>query len=446
MCGMNRRNFIAGTLAAAAGPALAAPASQYGLDAAQFGVHPGAPDDQTAKLQRAINEAAATRIPLVLAPGVYRAGALRLSPGAQLAGVRGATFLTFTGGETLIFAEHADGLSLAGLTLQGGNRPLPQHRGLVHFTDARAFRIADCAVAVAGGNGIVLERCDGSVTGTAVTDAADTAIFVNDCRGVLLTGNTIRGSGNGGIRVWQSEARDDGTIVADNRIEDTRARGGGDGANGNAVNVFRAGNVIVRANQIRKAAFSAIRGNAASNIQILGNNCAAIGEVAIYSEFGFEGAVIAQNVVDGAAVGVAVTNFKQGGRLAVVQGNVIRNLTPRRPQGGGDAAGLGIGVEADTAVTGNVVENAPFMGISVGAGPYQRNIAVSGNVVRTAGIGIGVSVAAGAGAAAITGNVIEGAKRGAIVGMEWDKPVTGDLLAEGAQRFPQLTIANNRAG
>ena len=35
-------------------------------------------------------------------------------------------------------------------------------------------------------------------------------------------------------------------------------------------------------------------------------------------------------------------------------------------------------------------------------------------------------------------------RRGAIVGMEWHKQVTGDLTKDGAARYPQLTIANNR--
>ena len=58
-----------------------------------------------------------------------------------------------------------------------------------------------------------------------------------------------------------------------------------------------------------------------------------VGEVAIYSEFGFEGAVIANNTVDGAALGIVACNFNEGGRLAVVQGNLIRNLKPKRPAG-----------------------------------------------------------------------------------------------------------------
>ena len=50
-----------------------------------------------------------------------------------------------------------------------------------------------------------------------------------------------------------------------------------------------------------------------------------------------------------------------------------------------------------------------------------------------------------AGGAVITGNIIQGAKRGAIVGMEWHKSVTGDLLQEGAERYPQLKLSGNQA-
>jgi uncharacterized secreted repeat protein (TIGR03808 family) len=282
--------------------------------------------------------------------------------------------------------------------------------------------------------------------GTFVTDAADTAIFSLNGRGVLLSGNTVRGAGNGGIRVWQSEKHDDGTRVIGNRIEEIAAQDGGSGQNGNAVNVFRAANVTVSDNRIRGSAFSAVRGNAASNLQVIGNNCLASGEVALYAEFGFEGAVIAHNTVDGAAIGVAVTNFNQGGRMAVVQGNVIRRLAAQRPAGTdpNDGAGIGIGVEADTAVTGNIIEGAPTAGIALGWGHYLRDVTVTGNVVRTAGVGIAVSVSRGAGAAVIANNLIADTKGGAIVGMELKRPVTGDLAKDGAGRYAQLAISGNR--
>ena len=444
---LNRRHLLtaAATGAAAfAAPAVAAPLSAFGLDAAHFGVRPGAAGDQSSALQRAIDQAAHARVPLMLAPGVYRAGALTLPAGASLAGVRGATRLMLTHGPSLLSAEHADTVSLTGLTLDGGSQPLPAGRALVHFDDVKAVRISDCEVAGAGGNGVTLESCDGEVTHNMITGAADNALFCNDSRSLLIAANIIAKSGNGGIRVWQSDKRRDGSLIADNRIEDTGARAGGTGENGNAINVFRAADVIVRGNHIRNAAFSAIRGNSASNIQIIGNNCAALDETAIYSEFGFEGAVIADNVIDGAENGISVTNFNEGGRLATVRGNIVRNLGTRRANRPPEEAGVGIGVEADTVVSGNVIERAPRAGISVGWGPYLRNVAVTGNVVREAGFGVAVSVVAGAGVAVISGNLIAGERRSAIIGMEWDKAVTGDLALAGAERYPQLKISGNQ--
>jgi uncharacterized secreted repeat protein (TIGR03808 family) len=442
---IDRRHLLLLTGAAAlAIPARAAPLSRYGLDAAHFGLHPGAPDDQSAKLQRAVDQAARARTPLVLAPGVYRAGELKLAAGSQIVGVRGATRLALTQGPSLLSADHADTITLSGLTLDGGDRALPEDRGLVHLSSVQALRIDDCDILRAGGNAIALERCEGVVTHSSISGAADNALFCNDSRGLTLIGNTIRGSGNGGIRVWQSEPRRDGSLIADNRIEDTAAHAGGSGQNGNAINVYRAGNVIVRNNVIRTAAFSAIRGNSASDIQIIGNNCADLDEVAIYAEFAFEGAVIADNIVDQAGYGISVTNFKEGGRLATVRGNIIRNCKARIPGTAPDSEGVGIGVEADTAVSGNVIENAETAGISVGWGEYMRNVTVTGNVVRASGIGVAVSVVQGAGTAVIADNMLSGTTHGAIVGMQWHKPVTGDLALTGAERYPNLRISGNQ--
>jgi uncharacterized secreted repeat protein (TIGR03808 family) len=137
-------------------------------------------------------------------------------------------------------------------------------------------------------------------------------------------------------------------------------------------------------------------------------------------------------------------NFNEGGRLAVVQGNLIRNLKAKRPAGTdpGDSAGVGIAVEADASITGNVVENAPTAGIMVGWGAYMRDVSVTGNVVRNAPLGVAVSVVSGAGTAVITGNLISGSK-GAIVGMDHARAVTGDLSQE-PTRYANLQISGNR--
>lgn len=449
---IDRRHLIfSGVTGVILGPSIlataaaTAPLSALGVDAAQFGVRPGANDDQTLALQRALDQTASTRVPLVLAPGVYRAGNLRLASGAHLIGMRGATRLLFSVGPSLFSSSQADLITLSGLVIDGAGKPLPRGRGLVNLAAARGLKISDCEIARAGGTAILLEQAEGEVSRNIITDAANIALHSFDARALTVSGNTVRRAGNGGLWIWQSEKRDDGTLVVDNRIEDTEARGGGSGQNGNAINVFRAANVIVRGNRIRNAAFSAVRGNSASNIQIIGNNCSGLGEVALYSEFEFEGSVIANNMIDGAATGISVTNFDKGGRLAVVQGNLIRNLTRNPPDGteANQGHGTGITVQADTAVTGNVIENAPSVGIEAGWGPYLRDVSVTGNIVRQAGFGITVSVVSGAGAAVIANNLISGAKRGAIVGMEWTKAVTGELVS-GSGNYPQLAISGNK--
>ncbi len=247
---LDRRSLIAGTGAAAfAIPANAGPLSHYGTDASQFGLHPGAPDDQSQRLQRAIDEAARTRVPLALAPGVYRAGGLNLPTGAQIVGVRGATHIAFSRGPVLMSSTGGDSITLAGLTLDGAGMPT-SGRGLVHLDGAKDLRISDCSLVNASANAVALERCTGALENNSIDNAGDNGLFCLDSRDLIVRGNTIRRCGNGGIRIWQSEKRQDGSLLADNTIEEIASREGGDGQNGNGINVFRAAGVLVRDNAI----------------------------------------------------------------------------------------------------------------------------------------------------------------------------------------------------
>jgi uncharacterized secreted repeat protein (TIGR03808 family) len=450
---ITRRHLIGASAAGAAGALAMSPGaaraaqltSILGRDATQYGVHPGSPDDQTKVLQRAIDEATRAQVPLALPPGVYRTGMLRLQSGSQLVGVRGATRFVFNGGVSMFSGEGANSVGLTNVTLDGGGLPLPTRRGLVHCLGGRDIRIIDCEITGSGGNGIWLENVSGEVSGNIITKSATTAIVSFDAQGLLVTRNAIQDTNDNGIEILRNVIGDDGTLVADNRIEDIKAGPGGSGQYGNAINVFRAGNVIVRGNRIRNCDYSAVRGNSASNIQITGNSVSDVREVALYSEFSFEGAVIANNTVDGAALGVSVCNFNEGGRLAVVQGNIIRNLLTKRPIGTApdDDAGIGIYVEADTTVSGNVIENAPSFGIVAGWGKYLRDVVISGNVIRNALVGVGVSVTPGAGTALVNNNMISETPRGAVVGLDHARPITSDLSAEGAQRFAQVVLGSN---
>ncbi|MDA9411352.1 TIGR03808 family TAT-translocated repetitive protein [Bradyrhizobium sp. CCBAU 45384] len=450
---LNRRHLIgastagiAGALALPSDAARAAPlTSLLGRDATQYGVRPGSSEDQTRVLQRAIDEASRAQLPLALPPGIYRTGPLRLPNGAQLIGVRGATKLVFTGGASVIQSDGSDSIGLTGITFDGRSIPLPARRGLIHVLGGRDVRITDCEITASGGSGIWLEQVSGDISGNILTDIAVTAVVSFDARGLSVSRNTIVGTNDNGIEILRTAIGDDGTLVADNRIEDIKAGAGGSGQYGNAINAFRAGNVIVRGNRIKNCDYSAVRGNSASNIHISGNSVSDVREVALYSEFSFEAAVIANNTVDGAAVGVSVCNFNEGGRIAVVQGNIIRNLIPKRPIGTApdDDAGVGIYIEADTSVTGNVIENAPSYGIVAGWGKYLRDVAITGNVIRKALAGIGVSVVSGAGTALVNNNMISETPRGAVVGLDHARAVTADLSADGAQRFAQVVVGGN---
>ncbi len=448
---LDRRTLLTGlTATGAVAPigvaySATAPGGGFGMDVTKFGVRPNSVDDQSRALQEAINAAAGSRVPLFFPPGVYRAGDLALPSGTHLVGVPGASRLLLGYGASLAASSRAEQIMLAGLTFDGASRPLPEKRGLLTIRNTRDFIMRDCAIASAGGTALVLESVDGEIANNVFTGALKAAIFSLDATGLAIRNNTIRNAGNNGILVWRSEKGDDGTIVSGNRIQDIAARDGGSGQNGNGVNIFRAANVIVSDNRIKNCAFSAVRGNAASNMQVRGNSASALGEVAIYSEFDFEGAVIANNTIDGAALGISVTNFNHGGRLAVVQGNIIRNLMTRgQAFVDQEARGIGIGVEADTIVTGNVIEKAPVAGIWLGWKEYLRDVSVTSNIVRQSRIGIAVQVSKGAGSALVADNLISGTTMGAILGMDGLKRVTNDLANEKPAQYAQLTISGNR--
>ncbi|MGZ5866191.1 MAG: TIGR03808 family TAT-translocated repetitive protein [Xanthobacteraceae bacterium] len=446
-----RRRFLslsasAAAIAVASAAHAAAPAmAELDRNTAPSGPRPGTSDDQTEALQRLIDRAASTRQPLTLPPGAFHVSGLSLPAGAQINGVPGATRLVANSAKPIFLAAKADNVRLSGIIFDGGGQPLPRNTGLVTLLSGDRVQVTDCEFIGAAAYGLMLDRIGGEVSGCTLVGAADAAIFSLDARGLSITRNKIRRAGNNGIQVWRRAAGDDGTIVADNRVEEIGAQDGGTGQNGNGINVFRAGNVTVRGNRVHDCVFSAIRGNAASSMRIVENSCTQLGEVALYAEFGFEGAIISNNTVDGAGHGISVTNFNEGGRLAVISGNILRNLAPQpHARIANETHGVGIYAEADTAVTGNVIEKAAQAGIMAGWGRFLRDVTVTGNVVRGAPIGIGVSVTSGAGAALIANNLISGATRGAILGMEQLQPVTGDLAKDGTLRYSQLVVSGNR--
>jgi uncharacterized secreted repeat protein (TIGR03808 family) len=399
----------------------------------------------TQRIQREIDEATARGRPWQVPAGLTLSSQIRLPDGAHLAGSRGRSRITLIGEGPLVVAEKIQRLTLEGVVFDGGARAAGRDRGLLQFRDVADLRIDGCTVERFGGNGVALERCGGRITGNALRDNGRGALFALDSRGLVIDGNVVERSGENGIMVWRSAKGDDGTIVRANRILDTRATAPGTGEFGNAIGLYRAGGVIAEGNIIRRAAFTAIRNNGGSNVTVANNNVMGCGETALYSEFGFDGTSITGNIVDGAWVGIEVTNFADhGGRLAAVSGNVIRNIRMGKHPGNGEAGGgRGIFVEGDAAITGNIIDQAEKVGMQLGWGPSLRDVTASGNTIRDCGVGIEISVAPNAGNATVVGNTISGAKKQAIVGMQWQKQATGDLAVTGAKDWPKIRLAEN---
>ncbi|EFL88922.1 TIGR03808 family TAT-translocated repetitive protein [Ahrensia sp. R2A130] len=448
---MLRRRFIISALASVAAVPAAAQiqsASLRGsLDATSFGVVPGNGDDQSAALKRALEKASAEDKAVFLPPGVYGVSNLELPMRTRLIGISGATRLIYSGGGAMLTATGCERVEIADVSFDGANRPLADNLGALLQTRACPRVVLDnCTFAGSAGAGMFLEACGGRIHHCSISGAASVAgIYAVGSTGLSITDNEVRDCADGGILVHRWEIGEDNTIISGNRIERIGARSGGTGQYGNGINIFRAGGVNISNNHLKDCAFSAIRANSGNNVAISGNTCLRSGETAIYSEFAFEGAMVANNIVDGGTTGVSIVNFNEGGRLAVVANNLIRNMSATGPYPADiDEFGTGISVEAETTVTGNVVEGAPNMGIGMGWGPYMRNVVASGNILRNCRTGIVPTVVEGAGSAIITNNVIDRPTRGGIIGQRWREVATGELVGRTSGVPEHLTLANNR--
>jgi uncharacterized secreted repeat protein (TIGR03808 family) len=408
---LSRRSMIGGlggSLAAALTPGIPANASEI--------------KSLEAEIEKALEGDGVLRLPpgdIVTRPLVIRRNLSIIGTGTQIRRSGEGPILTVKGAQSVV---------LRGLALSGADGVSGE--ALLRGEEVGDLIIEDCSFSDAAGTAVHLEACAGHVSDNRLERIGGAGIFARDSRGLEISGNRLADIGNNGIQVWTSEPREDGTRVTGNRIARVSATAGGTGQNGNGINVFRAGNVIVSGNRISDCAFSAVRNNAGSACLIASNSISRTGEVAIYCEFGFLGAVVTGNVLEDVALGISITNFNEGGRLAAVNGNVIRNVT-----GGGSlegTRGIGIAAEADTAITGNVIEGAADTGIALGWGGYGRDLSATANVIRDCGIGIGFSVASGAGPVLIANNRISAARNGNIMGIDHGTPVTSDLAVAGA--------------
>ncbi len=445
-CRISRRAFAGGALALASpmlAPAAGAASLFSGaLDATEVGLRPGAAEDQGAALATALVQAAATGQPLFLPPGRYAVANVALPAHAHLIGIPGESRLVFAGGDFMLRSEHARRLRLEGVTLDGGALPLSS--ALLDVDGVDDIAVDDCDFVASGAAGVHLRAAAGRVSNSRFDLIGTVGVYLRQSNGLEVSGNSVTNCGDTGILVARDAESEDGTIVRGNRVSRIRAESGGTGQNGNGINLDKANGVVIADNRVDDCAFSAIRCFSSDNIAVTGNVATNSGEMALYVEFAFEGAIVANNLIDGANGGISFANFMEhGGRLGSCSGNVVRRIRGGPPYPDGNLQnGAGISAEADVAITGNTIEDA-IWGLQLGWGPYLRDVTASGNVIRRTQIGIAVSVAEGAGPTLIANNLIDEVKRGAILGMRWDEVAT-DELVDGTVAVPGVSLAGNR--
>jgi len=419
------------------------------VSTSDLGLIPGAIDDQSRSLQAILDAASVADQPVFLPPGTYHVANLTLPERVRLSGVPGASRLVFAGGGHFVIAEKSQHVELTDITFDGANRELAEYAGAaLRISGCESLAIDNCTFVGSTLIGLQVDRSAGRIERSTISGATgECGLYALENRDFTIAFNEVTACSNGGILVHRWQPGEDGTLVTGNRVFNIGNAKGGTGQWGNGINVFRAHAVSIQNNHVTDCALSAIRSNSGSNVRIVGNTCLRSGETAIYSEFEFQGAIISDNLVDGAAIGISMANFMTGGRLAVCTGNIVRNIHRNPPYLVDDQFfGVGISAEADTVVSGNAIEKAETCGLNLGWGPYLRDVAVTGNVIRECPIGVAVTVVEGAGPASISGNVITGFGKGAIVGHRWKDAVTGDLAAAGAERFDHLAIERNTVG
>lgn len=395
--------------------------------------------DQSALFQSELDSATQAGVELVLPAGQFHLSAINLPSYARVLGVPGATQLISPDGGAIFSTDSKTSISIEGVTFSvDPNVSASAQEVLVEFSGCRDVRINTCRFEDFRGTALYLAVCSGSVSDSSFERLGQTGIHLQNSVGVRISSNHIDDCGNGGVRVWRYENGHDGSIITNNFISKIGSTSG-NGQNGNGINIFQADSVIASNNVIRDCAFSAVRANSTNDTIIQANQCLNSSEVAIFSEFAFSGSIISNNLIDGAAQGISITNFSNGGHMAVCSGNIVRNITPNSPTNP-DTSPVGIFAEADTAITGNVVDSVPGIGIAAGWGPYLRDVLIGNNVVRTTKIGISASVAEGAGRVAIHDNLVSNAETAAYAGLAWSDIVSNDLVRD-ADNYPNVTIS-----
>lgn len=443
----------------------------------------------SASIGDAIEAARVAGKPLQVRPGSYSLSNIDIlttngaGRGIEVFCPAGSAILALTGGSYGLRIAGQPGMSFRNLTFDGQNIALPAYSapnvitaaaGLVILDNAKDTAFRNCSfrntVKAAGEPAtgaykaglLCVNDAQPSIVGCAFGNV-DIAIWAFSSE-IVAEGCKITGAKNNGIAVWGTVGSGGNLSVIRNNMINFVASDYGTGANGNGVAVYLANDVSVTGNIIMNCSFSAVRINGGSRCVIADNTCWNIREGCLYYEAPASGqngtgVTIVNNKVDTAGDGIYVTNsgyFGDGtARRAIIQGNQISNLSSNAIPGSGgigpySTMAIGVTVEQDCVVSGNVVENA-LGGIKLGVAQGARDLICDGNLLRQCGVGIAFSANAAAGKMVIANNVISGSGGNAIVSattIGLAPPLVSynaNLLSQTVGVGSQILIAHNRA-
>ena len=161
---MDRRHFllVGGTVAGSglASAAYAATAAVPARSVTEFGVEPNSKADQTAALQKAINELSGAGQPVMLPAGTYNAAKLAVPRQCSIIGIPGQTALYF---DQLGMAPDDDRIGAFNLFGVNFRSRDPKAVSAHVVLSGASVRIANCGFHGAGAMALSLDACSGSI-------------------------------------------------------------------------------------------------------------------------------------------------------------------------------------------------------------------------------------------------------------------------------------------
>ena len=437
-------------------------------------------------MQVILSQAVTTGLPVQVRPGNYDFGNTSISGPIVVLGIPSAVNFRMTAGSQYILYMGAfSSAHFFGITFDGQNAAFTANagliiQGLVNMQKASATLVSkasferctfknstlsglsvnevrtsvkDCVFSACQRKSIGVVSVDElAVTGSRFEDQ-DHAIHCSPgaASNVNIDGNVIKRCRRNGIAFEPSGTAkiNQNISIRGNKITKllaadvwavSRTDPASTGGQGNGILLYLSNNAVISGNDVSDCQFSAIRTNVASQLTISGNLCRCSGETALYVEtvgisVGELGAVVDGNLVYGGGAGISVVNFNTQGKFSTVSGNIVRDIATRditHSGGSYKTAGTGIYVEADSAVTGNTIQNCYF-GLALGTGTFTSDLVAPGNVIRQTTLGIGVS-GASTKEILISGNLIAGYSSGAIKTFTYSETVP--LIISGADLAP----------